>query len=173
MERRRSSGSFIAENTAVLVIIILGMTFPLINLATSTYRYNMICGAAKAGAHSGATASTFTNVTTGAAALIPATINNYLGQARGIHNVTMNWRINQSSIATQAVTLGSWKTKLAANADPSKFIYSIEVVIDADVDPLVTMAGSGIVPNVPGLTGQTHQSSAAQEVVETITGLNQ
>ncbi|MGH7194441.1 MAG: hypothetical protein ACREJM_13050, partial [Candidatus Saccharimonadales bacterium] len=87
-------------------------------------------------------------------------------------NLAINYRIKQSKIADQTVTSNPWKAALTAPADPEKYIYTIEVVVDADVSPLVTMASSGIVPNVPGVTGPSHQTVAAQEVVETMSGLN-
>jgi hypothetical protein len=181
MRMRDCHGSFIAENAAMITVIFLALTFPLINLATSTYRYNMVCGAAKAAAHVGANAPTFSgnagpnNPATGNGAMqtIPAMVDHYLKDAKGISNVSCKYRINIAKIDDQTVTNNPWSQQLPNPADLDNFIYSMEVVVDADVAPLVTMTGSGLIPNVPGLTGPTHQSVAAQEVVETTAGLNQ
>jgi hypothetical protein len=176
MRSRQPHGSFIAENTAVIVVLLLALTFPLINMATSAYRYNMVCGAAKAGAHAGATASTFlaaTSVGPAASASIPAVVHNYLDSAQGVSHVAIQYRINQAKISDQTVTNNPWQTPLAQPADPDNYMYTVEVVVDADVSPIVTMAISNIVPNVPGVTGPSHQTVSAQEVVETISGLNQ
>src|SRR6185437_13680849 len=145
MRLRRPHGSFIAENTAVIVVLLLALTFPLINLAAAAYRYNMVCGAAKAAAHAGASAPTFlvaTSVGTPASQVIPAVVNNYLGNAKGVSNVVIKYRINQSNINTQQVTNNAWGTPLAQPCDPDLYIYTIEVVVDADVAPLVSMAKS-------------------------------
>ena len=188
MRLKSCHGSFIAENTAVMVLILLGLIFPLINLATSTYRYNMVYGAAKAAAHAASSAPTFTGTAPstggstaggpsslgpGMAQVVPSMVNNYLQNARGIQNVKTNYRINQATIATQAVTHTPWATKLSIPPDPQTYMYSVEVNVQADVYPLVTMSATGIIPNVPGLTGPTHQNVSAQEVVETVSGLNQ
>jgi hypothetical protein len=170
---RSSRGSFAAENAAVMIVIFLGLMFPLLNLATSTYRFNMACGAAKAGAHAGATSSTVSDPAKGAVYNVPATVHNYLDNAKGIKNVTVKFRVNQSTIAPPpTVTHNGWGQKLSVPPDPDTFIYSTEVVIDCDVYPVMTMPKNGLIPLVPGLTGPSHQTVSAQEVVEAISGLD-
>jgi hypothetical protein len=172
---RDCHGSFIAENAAMITVIFLALTFPLINLVTSTYRYNMVCGAAKAAAHIGANTNTFTGASTGNGAMqaVPAMVDHYLKDAKGVSNVSCKYRINMAKIEDQTVSHNPWAQKLTDPADLDTYIYSMEVVVDADVAPLITMAGSGLIPNVPGVTGPSHQTVAAQEVVETTAGLNQ
>lgn len=182
MKKRRPIGNFIAEHVAVIVFILLFMTFPVINLATSTYRYNMLCGAAKAAAHAGANSQTFSgnipasqvapNTWAGVALSVPAVIQNYLGSAMGISNVHSQFRIVQANINTQAVTYNPWGSALPTTADTTNYIYSIQVEVDADVWPLYPM-NVGFLPTIPGLTGPAHQSSSAQEMCEYASGLNQ
>lgn len=171
MNTRRSAGSFLAEYAGVIVIVLLALTFPLLNLATSSYRYNMLVSAVHKAAFDSSTAPTFTG-STGVAGVVPATMNNYLQNAKGISNFNVKYRINESDIKTATVTHHGWGQKLSSPADDTKTIYSIEVVVDADISPLVTMAAAGFVPAVPGLTGPSHVVVASQQMTENSAGLN-
>ena len=177
MPNRLPNGNFLVEHVAVLFVIFVVLTFPLINLAASAYRYNMICGAARAAAHQAADCATFTGTVIGTgpgvAQAVPTAVTNYLKNANGVSNVTSKYRINQSEMATQIVTNTAWGQKLPVQPDTSKYIYSIEIVVEADVLPLVPMVGIPAVPQVPGLTGPSHQIVASQQLAENPAGMNQ
>ncbi len=184
MHHRQPTGSFIAENVAVIVVIFLFLTFPLIDLATCSYRYNMLCGAVKAAAHAGANSQTFTGTVpagqassglhnwTGVKVSVPAVMQNYLSNARGISNVHVNYRVNSTNINTQVVTNNAWNQPLPTPPDTINNIYSVEVAVDADVSPIYPMPVP-FLPNVPGLSGPSHLTSSAQELSEYANGLNQ
>lgn len=169
--RRSRSGSIAAEYVAALVFLFLVLVFPLINIATVAYRYNLMVAAVHAAAHAGAVAPKFVSGTDSATAVIPAIINNYLGSARGITIQGIRFRINETPVITSTVTNHNFGAQLTAPATIES-LYSVEVVVTASVSPLVPLS-TGFIPAIPGFTAPAAYTVASQELVETTSGLNQ
>jgi hypothetical protein len=171
LARSQSGSHILAEYTAVLMVILLALTFPLVNLATFSYRYNMLVAAAHAAAHAGAVAPTFSGNVTGVAAVVPATVNTLLRNAGGISNVSYQYRINETDINSQNVIHHGWGRPLPRPASETS-VFTIEVAVTADVAPLVPMQSFGLIPTVRGLTSPARDTVSAQEMAENVMGLN-
>lgn len=169
---RSKTGSIAAEHVAALVVLFLGLTFPLCNLATICYRYGFLSQACHNGCHAATTAATFTAGSSNNAVMdvVPAAVNKLLDAANGIKNRSLEIRIRDTKLADQTVHTGDPGKKLD-DAPATDRLYSIECTISADLDPLVTMAG-GFVPSVPGLTGPMRCTVSSRGLLETPEGMN-
>ena len=168
--QRQQTGAIAAEYVAAIMFLFLVLTFPLMNLATVSYKYNLVVNAVHNACHVAMTASSFDNPTTGIRAIVPRAINAELGPVRGITINKINYRINHVNIKTQVVTNETWKTKLATAPNPDEQ-YSIEVVVEATCEPVVQMSATGFIPPIPGLTAPARYVVSSQQLVENLQGL--
>lgn len=172
MKQRSRKGSLIAEYPGILFLLFIGLTFPLLNLATITIRYCFLVMAAHEAAYQAALAKTFLNDVS-ATDRSAINVSNAVAQSvatsfDGVKVTNINTRIAVSDVATQLVTRTA--TKLLIPADTSKFVYMIESELNAEVQPFMTLPV--FFSNIPGLTGPMIISVCARKVCENPQGLN-
>jgi hypothetical protein len=168
---RSKTGSIALEYVAALVILFLVLCFPLMNLATVTYKYNLVVAAVHTATNRAAKADTFSGTGNAIAALVPATVSNFLNNVKGVQVQQIDYRINESDPTTTTVTHYPMRTRLSTVPDV-RHIYCVETIVAARVDPLIYI-NVGFIPSIPGLTGPASYTVASQEIVENVTGLNQ
>ena len=170
---RSSRGSIAAEHAAALIVLFLCIFFPLCNIAAMCYRYGFLVQASHNGAHAGATATTFSAGSSSAAVMdvVPATVNNFLNQLKGVSNRDLDVRLLQTRVSDKVVTRHPDGTKLNA-ALPAGNLLSIECTVTADLDPLVSFKGS-MVPAVPGMTQPIRASVTSRELLENPSRMNE
>lgn len=170
---RSRKGSIAAEHTAVIIVMIMGMFFPLVNIATSGYRYALALQAVHNGAYIGSVAASWSagSDPKGNAVMdtVPASINNYIAANTGVHNPNVKVRMLDTDINTGTVTPLGYGAKLPADPQAGH-IYSVECTLECDIDPLVVLK-SGFVPQVPGMTSSYHSSMTAKQLLENPGGM--
>jgi hypothetical protein len=173
MKLRSRTGSIAAEHMAALIILVLGLFFPLCNIAASAYRYTIALQSVHNGAYAGSVANSFTAGSdpkgNDVQDIVPNTINTFLNANTGVHNATVKYRLLETDINTKAVTPFAFGAKLPY--DPKAgCIYSIECDVACDIDPLVPFNGP-LVPHVPGMTSAFHTQMSAKQLIENPTGM--
>lgn len=169
LRRRRSrKGSTMADTPVTLWLLFLGLTFPLMDLASITMRYTFLLAAARDGAFAGSREQTYTLADAALKAKIAQTASSFTGIT--VNSVTTN--VVTTNLATKAVA--RQPNKLAAPANPSTNLYQIEAQVQGTIQPFINMGGvGGILPNVPGITAPVTTSVTCREYFENPQGLNQ
>lgn len=179
--RRRRHGNSMIELPLALWIILVCLALPLIMLATMAIRYGFFWNAAREAAQNAAKCQTFL-VDDASAGMISSV------------NTARFWAVRSAQSFT-GITLGPipgngcqvfilWTdvggttgnqpadTPLGAAADPTNFVYTIQVQLTGSFDPLLPMPGGIFGFGVPGLTAPAPVmvlSTAGSEVPQ---GLN-
>lgn len=167
-KNRSRRGSTMADTPITLWLLFLGLTFPLMDLASVTMRYTFLLAAARDGAFAGSREQSFTLADAAMKAKINQTAASFTGIT--INNIATNIVI--TNIGTKAVTRQS--VKLAAPANTSTNLYQIEAQVQGTIEPFINMGGlNSIVPNVPGVTAPVTTSVTCREYFENPQGLNQ
>lgn len=170
---RSNNGAMVAELGPTLWVLVFFLFFPLLNLATVGLRYTYILGTSRDAARTASVAKTFfTNLDYNNESAVNAASNraNYeAAQWRGVRLVTTQTNLLITNLATKAIQRRT--TPLTAQADPTVNMYQVEVVLTADVYPLVTYRGP-IFGNIPGLTGPARFSIATEQLAENTSGLH-
>lgn len=166
---RSRKGSIAAEHMAALVVLFLGLFFPLCNIATCFYRYGLILQSVHNGAFYGATAKAWTAAGDPQAVMVvvPQTINNFCNSTKGISNPVVTYRIMETELTTGKVTRMADFAKLnkAAGQPRAGFIYTLECTLDCDVDPLISFSNN-LVPKVPAMTSPYHAKITTRQIIE-------
>lgn len=171
--KREKSGSTLAELAPVLFVLFFMFVFPLMNLGSIALRYALLTSAARDGAHAAATSYTFE---VGSPGKPPAqnsnaqAVNSFVDGYSGINISQIDVDILITDIQTQSVTRS--QTKLSQPANLQNNIYSLESIVTAQLEPLITFDmpfNSGI----PGLTGPWTTTVRAREYAENSQGLNE
>lgn len=167
-KNRRARGSTMADTPVTLWLLFLGLTFPLMDLASITMRYTFLLAAARDGAFAGSREQTYTLADAALKAKIAQTAASFTGIT--VTGVTTN--IVTVNLASKAVS--RTPAKLAAPANPSVNLYQIEARVAGTIQPFINMGGvGGILPNVPGITAPVQTSVTCREYFENPQGLNQ
>lgn len=157
-----------ADTPMALWLLFLGLTFPLIDLATVTMRYTFVLAAARDGVFAGSRENTYTLAKNAVSTAVINTSKSFTG----IKNVTTS-NVNIVITDKASKTVSRQPSKLTAPATSAN-IYQIEAVVDADIDPFINMQGvGGILPSVPGITTPAHTTVVCREYFENPQGLNQ
>jgi hypothetical protein len=179
MRRRTPAGGFIAEHVAVVLVLFLALTFPLLNMTTLAFRYGLLVTAVWAAARDGSLASTIDVDNEGnfdpqsVSAVVPQTVQRCLDRATGISVLPARifWRITAANIEDGAIQQGEWNANpftssggAWATPDSTKVVYSLECRVVADVNPIVVITGP-LVPAVPGLTQAVTYDVSTQAVL--------
>lgn len=171
---RTTRGAFIAELPVALWMLILGFTFPLVDLSIATMRTTLVLGACRDGVHEAARSKTFqTSISASELSSQQSalnTVNQVASRFHGIRITSVNTFIIRTDINTQVST--RYASALTQPADSSAYVYNIETVVVGQADPLVTF-NIPFFGNIPGLTGPMTVSAAAREFAEYPQGLNQ
>lgn len=167
--KRNRKGSTIADTPITLWLLFLGLTLPLMDLASITMRYTFLLAAARDGAFAASRESTYTLADAAAKAKIAATASSFTGIT--VTSVITN--VVTTNIATKTVTART-PSKLGAPANPNTNLYQIESVVSGTIQPFINMGGSAaVLPNVPGVTAPVQTTCACREYFENPQGLNQ
>lgn len=166
---RSRKGSIAAEHMAALIVLFLGLFFPLCNIATCFYRYGLILQSVHNGSFYGATAKAWTAAGDPQAVMVivPQTIINFCNSTKGITNPIVTYRILETELATGNVNRMADGAKLnkAAGQPQAGFIYTLECTLNCDVDPLISFK-NGLVPQVPGMTSPYHAIITTRQIIE-------
>ncbi|MBX9771106.1 MAG: hypothetical protein K2X29_07030 [Candidatus Obscuribacterales bacterium] len=136
--KARARGHYLAEVPGVLFVLFFFFVFPLINLGSYGLGYAALFHAARAGAHAGATAPAFQTVVSGkppAITVAPQAVNDIASKYTLIYGQTTDVDILQ--IPTPAGTMVRWPNKLSAAANTAANVYAIEVIVTANVRPII------------------------------------
>jgi hypothetical protein len=172
--KRSRKGSIAAEQMAALMVLFLGLFFPLCNIATTFFRYGLVLQAVQNGAHVGSTAQTWTAGSSPTAVMdvVPATIINFCNSTKGLYNPIVKVRMIETDLAPGGpVNRLPDNTRLNPATQPrAGFIYSIETTLDCDIDPLVPFRGN-LVPQVPAMTAPYHARITTRQLLENPDGM--
>lgn len=171
---RRSRGSFIAEAPFAIWILLILFTFPFLDLATVLLRYTFIVSATRDGVHAAAQSKTFfSNASASSLSAVnnaPAAVARTAALFNEIQVNSVQARILATNINNQQVSI--YTIPLAQPADETNYLYEIETIVQANVNPLINM-NIGILPSIPGLTSPVPVTVSAREYCEYPQGLNQ
>jgi hypothetical protein len=173
MKNRQCGGQSIAELPAVLWVLFLMLTFPLLNLATVGLRYTFCTLAVQEAATEAAMSKTFY---ADAAANDPSARNaadsavrRVLARFTGLTRQNFTLRLVTTNLDSGMTT--RQETPLAQPADTNQNVYMMEPELVADVQPLVTMKLPGV--DIPGLTSPLRADITARKYCENPQGLTQ
>lgn len=167
--KRNRKGSTIADTPITLWLLFLGLTLPLMDLASITMRYTFLLAAARDGAFAASREQTYTLADAAAKARINATATTFTGIT--VTGITTN--VVATNLASKAVILRQ-PNKLASPANPNTNLYQIESVVNGTIQPFINMGGSAaVLPNIPGVTAPVQTTVACREYFENPQGLNQ
>ena len=168
-----AKGASIIEIAPVLFVLLLMLTFPLINLATSSLRYTFLVTASRDAADAASKSKTFQDdsSSTSLSAVHTADImaRRIAAGFKGITLDNISTNLVITDIASQTVARQS--SKLSQAADTSTYLYNIEVILTGKVSPLINYGG-GILPQVPGLSAPMSVSVQSLRYCEYPDGLN-
>ena len=155
-------------------MLFLVFTIPLIDLATISLRTTFLVTATHDAAHMAARAKSFQTAYDANDPSAQQSAQNQVAQ-----DLTKFPQIKTTSVLTNLVITNittsatvRQKTPLAQPADTSSNTYTIEVVVTAQVNPLITF-NSSLFGNIPGLSAPVTVACAAQEFAEYPQGLTQ
>lgn len=165
---RNKRGSAIADTPITLWLLFLGLTLPLMDLASITMRYTFLLAAARDGAFAASRETSYTL----ADASLKASVNNTASSFTGITVNSIQTNVVTTNVITKAVTRQA--TKLGSPANPNLNLYQIEAQVTGTIQPFINMGGlTSIVPNVPGVTAPVTTAVTCREYFENPQGLNQ
>ncbi len=171
MRSRRKHGNTIAELPGVLIILLLLFLFPVVNYATIAIRSGFVFNAAGQAALSASKTRSYSSGTPTAPSSITqanTVATNALANWYGIKLKSVNTQILITDIAKQTQTRQA--TPLAVPPDTADNTYQVEVTINCDVSPLITV-NIPLFGNIPGITGPYALSVTQRNFVENTQGL--
>lgn len=173
MQRRKQTGSFVAELPAVLWLLFVLVTFPLVDLATVSMRYTFMLTTSRDAVSAASRAKTFhedasaTDLSARNAAREIATAT--AASFNGISISNVHTRIIATNLATNAIEYHD--TPLTEPADSTNYLYAFETTVTGQLMPLIIM--STPFGDIPGLTAPMNISISSQKLCENTQGLNQ
>ena len=164
-----------AELPLALWVLFVVLTLPMIDMATIGLRTTFLVAAAHDAVHAASRAKSFSvavsandpSATQTASSQVTQDISRF--REITVTNVTTNMVI--TDISNGQTTRRT--TPLPAPADINSNTYSLEVLVTANIRPLITFNAGGLLPGIPGLSAPVAVTCAAQEFSEYPTGLNQ
>lgn len=171
---RNSRGSSLSEIAPMVWVLFVLLTFPLLNLATIGLRYTFVVTASRDACAAAAQAKAFENDTrngdVSAKHTAEAVARRELGSFNGIKYDNVTTSIVITDLKTKRLTRQT--TKLDNPADTSANLYNIEIVLAAQVNPLINY-GTGLMPSVPGLSAPMKVAVVSERYCDYPQGLNQ
>jgi hypothetical protein len=173
---RRRRGTTIAEMPLAMWIIILGICLPMLMIATMTLRFGFFWNACREAAQQAARCQTFQNdsaVGKSSVSVADLVATKSAQAFTGITITAVNVYIVQTDVNSRVCSKNANRQKLGAAADIDNNIYDIQVELTGQVEPLIRSSTSGMMGDIPGLTGPFPVMVRAQYVCEVPQGLNQ
>lgn len=163
-----------AELPLAMWILFVVLTIPLIDLATISLRSTFLVTAARDAAHEAARSKSFA---------VPVDASNPSAQQAAQNQITSDLthfggiKVTSTVINIVSTNINTQNTirqttPLAAPADINTNTYTIEVLVTAQISPLITYNGF-LFGQVPGLSAPVTVQYGAQEFSEYPQGLNQ
>lgn len=172
--QRSLAGSTLIDFAPALWILLMGLMFPLINLATVTIRANVFTTIAQDAARDAGKAKTFFAPLSGsqpsAVGAATTAASNVAARFSGITISSVNTYICTTAVSTGIVSKQS--TALTSPANTTSNLYQIEVRVVGQAYPLMSFSQS-MFGQIPGLTGPVNITSVARVYAENPQGLNQ
>ena len=169
---RNTKGSSLVELPGVLFVILIMLTFPLINLAAVGLRATFLFSAIRLAAHEAACASSFQAGNSSAIRAAQAILNSEQKSWNGIKTSALNVEILQTTVNSPFITKASNVPLDPSKIDTSKFLYQIQVSVKGNVSPLVDI-GHGFFPSIPGLNSPMNLAVSHSEYCEHPTAMFQ
>ncbi len=174
LKTRRKKGALMAELPPVLWVLLIFITFPLLNLATTTMRYTILLAASRDAAAAASRAKSFTvplnSTTPSASQIATTTANNKIVGFTGVTISNVQTVMAITNITTGVTTKRT--TPLTTAADSGTNLYGIEVVVTGTLSPLITYRGA-FFGSLPGFTAPMTVRIASTEMCEFTQGLTQ
>jgi hypothetical protein len=176
--RRNASGQEIFDLSFALLLIIFVFFFPLLNFATIGLRYSFVMNAASLAARAAAQCKTFQQNSSTSDLSAVNTASNVVSQAVAAWS---GIAVPSNGVTTSIVTIplaggdiSRQSTPLNQPANLSNNSYDVEVQIQAQLQPLITIPGSILnFGNIPGLTAPISIATRSDVAFESVQGLNQ
>ncbi len=171
MRNRKPRGSAVAEIPVVLWLIILAFLFPMINYATVAIRSGFVFNAAGQAALQASKARSYsagTATVPSATTLALQTAQNNCASWTGVHLVSVVTNIVTTKLSNQAQSRQSGF--LQTPPDTASNTYQIEVTLNCNVDPLITV-NFPMFANLAGISGPFPLSVTQRNYVENSQGL--
>lgn len=168
---RLSHGYSLLELPMMMWVVFLVILMPMVALATMTLKATLMNAAVQDGVNVAAKAKTFQSGTAdkpAATTLADGAIRNVASKFAGLSVQSITTDIVVTPVAGGAVTRSG---KLTIPADTSRFIYQVETVAKAKIDPLLPL-NPAMVGNIPGLSAPMFISYAARQMAENPQGLD-
>ncbi len=171
---RYPRGSFIVDLPSTLWVLLILITFPLLDLATVSLRYTFLVASARDAAHEAARAKSFlSNSSSSDLSSTNMAVQQANQTAAGFSGIQIN-NVNTSIVISNLATgtVSKQSTPLTQAPDTSQNLYLIEVVVAGQANPLIQYSGV-FFGNIPGLTQPMNVTVASQEMCENPQGLTQ
>jgi len=175
MLKRKRSGYLIAEAGPALWLIFMVFSFPLALFGSLGLRYSLLMNTVYSAAAAASQCKSFkTNTSSSdlsASNLASQLVQQAISQYPGITVSQTNSYIVIYPLGGSTSTRQS--TPLTQPADISTNAYNLEVVVQAQVSPLLNYPPNGFFGNIPGLTGPISTTAKADSFFENTQGLTQ
>ncbi|MBY0546268.1 MAG: hypothetical protein K2W95_03200 [Candidatus Obscuribacterales bacterium] len=173
---RPASGSSLSEIPVVLFVFLIGLLFPMIDLAVIAYRTSYLHSAAHNAAHSAARAQTFmANGSKGELSAINIAKRDALAtKSNGAGGVNFTDQDVKVTIIGTPIKAGKPEIRSTApltDISTKDYMFQIEVTVDGRVEPLVVLSES-FFGKVQGLTVPIQLQSTYKEFCEHPSGLS-
>ena len=168
------NGQTLLELPAVLWVIIMMLTIPLVDLVTFSIRYNFLMAASRDAVYAASRAKTFRQDVSSSELSAVNSANQVARQTASkfsevnINSVTS--RIVITRLSNGAVTRQS--TPLVQPADTSTYTYQLETDVNGSTSPILKVS-SDYWANIPGLTSDIPVTITSRAYFENPQGLNQ
>lgn len=166
-----------AELPLAMWIMIVGLCFPLLVIATSSMRFGFFWNACREAAQQAARCQTFQNNSSVGTSAINTADQVAALSANSFSGISIvppvNVYILQTNVISGQSTKNPSRTKLAAAADTDNNVYEIQVELNGMIQPLISNPVTGMLGSIPGLTGPFPVTVRAQYSCEVPQGLNQ
>jgi hypothetical protein len=174
-QARQARAALIAELPFALWVLFFLLLFPFLDMTTVLLRYTFIVAATRDGVHAAAQSKTFlSNASAGDLSAVNAAPQAVTACASGFSEITVS-SVQTVILATNITNLHltQYNNPLAQPADTTANLYEIETIVKGQVNPLIDVPPTGMIPAIPGFTAPVPVTVAAREYCEYPQGLNQ
>lgn len=161
---RRSRGESIAELPGILILIFLGLFFPLLDLGAIAIGANHVYNAARGASERAGRANNFSQGQQLAKDYVATTAKSFGG-------LTIK-SVDLALLEADKSTPNTWTLQngpLPDAHDTANKVYQVQVTVNATVAPLLTVPFPG---TVPGLNAPIPITTTGKNFVENVDGLN-
>lgn len=166
-KQREHSGQSTLELPICLFIILVCIFLPLVDLALIGMRSTTVFAAARDGARVAGRANYFSQAKLLAAGQVGLSIAQGFA---GVHTSAEPIKVFLIGVPIQPGPAPIRQEGVLTEIKPDQYVYQIEVVVTARVDPLITL-NTSIFQGVPGLTEPLTVTATSREFVEHANGL--